>query len=85
VTDDQAIELVAAALLLTRQGKRNAFAQLLKDRDDSQDANTVTWFGDGRLKEIMARRNVSEDRAQRIIRRGKQLVGATKSNPMEDD
>jgi hypothetical protein len=73
VSADQAIELAAAALSLSRQGKLNAFAALLKDRDAVRDANTVDFFGAGRLQEIAGRRNISKDRAQRIIKKGRRL------------
>jgi hypothetical protein len=51
LSTDQAFELVAGALLLSRQGQRNAFARLLKDRDDQLDANSVTFFGEATFEQ----------------------------------
>jgi hypothetical protein len=73
VSADHAIELVAGALLLTERGKRNAFASLLKDRDAMRDANTIEFGGSHRLGEIADRRNVTTDRAQRIVATGRRL------------
>jgi hypothetical protein len=52
LSTDQAFKLVAGALLLSEQGKRNAFARLLKDRDDQLDANSVTFFGEATFATI---------------------------------
>jgi hypothetical protein len=48
---EQAVKLVAEALLLSKQGKRNAFAALLKDRDDQRDANSVIFSGEATSEE----------------------------------
>jgi hypothetical protein len=70
-----ATRLVAEALRLVRRGSRNAFSSLANDQNDMRDANSVSWkFGPDPMAEIAAaRRSVSQDRAQRIVSRGKRL------------
>jgi hypothetical protein len=85
LTPDRAIDLVSAALSLSKKGKKNEFAALLEDRDTARDANRYLLSAAGEsavLDEIQARRSVSRDRAQRIVARGKRLLrGKVKPNP----
>jgi hypothetical protein len=74
VSAKQAFELVAAALLLCKQGQRNAFAALLNDQAAQRDANSVIFYGEAILEEIARRRYVTKDRAKRIVTRGKSLL-----------
>jgi hypothetical protein len=75
LSTDRAFELVAEALSLSKQGKRNAFAALLKDQDDQRDINSVMFYGEGMFEQIAERRNVTKDRAKRIVAaRGKSLL-----------
>ena len=82
ISSDQAMQLVTKALSLSRQGKRNAFAALLIDRRDMNDArNSLTdhqnislFIRELALKRTEKKRSVSRDRAERIIARGKRLL-----------
>jgi hypothetical protein len=53
LSTDQAFGLVAGALLLSEQGQRNAFARLLKDRDDQVDANSDALYRDKFYREVI--------------------------------
>jgi hypothetical protein len=75
----QALKLVPEALSLSKRGKRNAFASLLEDRDTARDANRYLIYGKSSLEQIQKQRNVSLDRAQRIVSKGKRLLGRGKS------
>jgi hypothetical protein len=86
ISPEQAVKLIANALGLSKQGKRNAFASLLVDRDD-----TRAWLDDlySRRKkkltkvagvpevqlvpEVQMLRNLTLKSARRRIARGKHL------------
>jgi hypothetical protein len=79
LSPDRAIELIAAALSLSKKGKKNAFAALLEDRDAARDANRYlsresTEAMQSELDDIQARRNIGADRAKRIVARGEKLL-----------
>lgn len=81
-SSDHAMQSVSQALSLSRQGKRNAFANLPIDRRDADEAwHSLTdhpiiapFIHKLGLKWIEEKRNVSRDRAQRIIARGTSLL-----------
>ena len=77
ISSDQAMQLVAKALSLSRQSKRNAFAELLinrRDADAARKASRNSLFNEIALKETEKKRSISRDQAQRIIKRGKRLL-----------
>jgi hypothetical protein len=70
----QATASVAAALGLVSQGKKNAFARMADDRAAMKDANTILWkMGSNPLSRVADQRNISRDRAGRIVSHGKRL------------
>jgi hypothetical protein len=73
LSTEQVIKLIPEALALSKQG-HSAFASLLKDRDIMRDANSVLFYGEGAIDEVETRRNVSKDRAKRIVAKGKRLT-----------
>lgn len=74
LSKEQAIKLISQALVLTRQGKRNAFGDLSEDRDDARDARSAELYGKSALVDISKRRRVTPERAQRRIARGSKLL-----------
>lgn len=85
----KAMRQVPAALSLSRQGKRNAFADLIVDRRDADDAwHSLTDYPlispfirelalkhiEGNRRQTGKKRRVSRDRAKNIIKRGKRLL-----------
>lgn len=77
LSDSEALRLIPEALQLVSKGSRNAFASMVKDRDDMRDANTVMWNfkpdPEDPLEKIARRRSISPDRAKRIVARGNKL------------
>jgi hypothetical protein len=85
----KAMRQVPEALSLSRQGKRNAFADLIVDRRDADDAwHSLTDYPviaplirelalkhiEGNRRQTGKKRRVSRDRAKNIIKRGKRLL-----------
>jgi hypothetical protein len=76
LSTDQAMKLVASALSLSKQGQKNAFAKMRGDRQTMTDFNTY-WFYDESaavLDRIAVIRNVTRDRARRVVTKGKKLL-----------
>jgi hypothetical protein len=75
ISPDKAAKLVSNALSISRQGK-NAFASLLRDRDDSRSALAAAYHGPGAgVAETAWSRNVTSDSAKRRVKRGNRLLG----------
>ena len=82
VSPKQAMQKAPKALSLARQGKRNAFADLIIDRRDADDAwhslsehpAIAPLMRNLALKSKKKKRSVEPDRAERIVARGKRLL-----------
>jgi hypothetical protein len=74
ISSDQAFKLTSNALSLARQGKKNAFASLRVDRDDTRAWLDDHYYGrDAGAPEIQMLRNLTPESARRRIARGKRL------------
>jgi hypothetical protein len=74
ISPEQAVKLIATALGLSKQGKRNAFASLRVDRHDMHAGLDDRYYGrDAGVPEIQMLRNLTRKSARRRIARGKHL------------
>jgi hypothetical protein len=83
ISSDQAVKLIASALCLCKQRKRNAFAALLVDRDDMRAGLTNYYYGrDAGVPEIEMSRRTTRESARRRIARGKRLIGVKRKSSL---
>jgi hypothetical protein len=83
ISSDQAVKLIASALSLCKQRKRNAFAALLVDRDDMRAGLTNYYYGrDADVPEIEMLRRTTPESARRRIARGKRLIGVKRKSSL---
>ncbi len=83
IEPEYAAKLVSQALMMSSQGRRNAFSSLQSDVRDMRAANSDVTFRDHELvfvgkagsREVEKERNVSKKSAGRRITHGKRLFG----------
>jgi hypothetical protein len=76
ISPDAASKLVAGALFLSRQGKRNAFKSLANDLDDMRSELDEVYYGpETSTSRIERLRGVTRKSARRRALRGKRLLG----------
>jgi hypothetical protein len=73
LTPQKACTLTAEALGFVRQGKKSAFAEIKEDSSLQLHALNAE-LGQDALGNIMRERNVSDDRAARLLSKGKRLT-----------
>jgi hypothetical protein len=73
ISPNQAVKLIANALSLSSQGKRNAFASLRVDQENSRAWLDEHYYGLG-VSKIQMLRNTTRESARRMIARGKCLI-----------
>ena len=74
ISPQQAVKLIANALCLSKQRKRNAFASLRVDRDDTHAwLDDHHYWRDAGVPEVQMLRNLTPESARRRIARGKLL------------
>ena len=76
ISPKAAIERVPEALSLSKRGKRNAFASLLKDRQLMRWGLDAEYYGkEVAAGRVMKTRSISPGRADRVVAQGRRLVG----------
>jgi hypothetical protein len=83
ISPKQAVKLTANARSLSKQRKRNAFASLRVDRDDTRAWLDDHHYGrDAGAPEIQMLRNLTPESARRRIARGKRLIGVKRKSSL---